>query len=1132
MGLLTVLYLTLFLCSHAAGGRVSAATTVQGEEIAVKQTAQNSPAAPARAGLMRFPAISRAHVAFAYAGDIWVALREGGAAVRLAKALGVNSRMAFSPDGRTLAFSASTDGNPNLYTVPVGPAAAAPMRITHLFNVSLCQWTPRGELLFYTDSLSFSLLAMQLFTVPAAGGLPVKLPVPYGSEAAISPDGEWLAYTPYWPRTNLRQVRRRYTGGLAPDIWLFNLRTHAARRITTWRGSDTMPMWRGKTLYYLSDEGSEHRSNVWAYDTVSGSRKQVTALSDYDINNPSLGPGARGEGEIVFQYGPDLYALDLASGRTRPLEILIPAEQASVKPREVDAGKFITNSELSPDGEEVLVGARGDIWVAPTRAGSAPRNLSRTGGAFERDPTWSPDGRRVAYFSDASGEYELYVTRSDGAGEGRRLTALGAGFRYGPRWSPDSTKIVFTDNAGAIYVHTVASGETKRVDVDPWSQQAATAWSHDSSWLAYTKLGDNRLGAIWLYDTNSGARRQVSSGLFDDSSPVFDRRGDYLFYLSERNFSSPLFDPLDRTFAYGNTTALVAVPLRAGLPSPLAPSRDDGTAAAEASSEARPQARAATDAGDATRGRGSLTIDLEGFDRRAVVLPTQRGNLFGLEVNAGGNPVYAHAVAGGGARSIRIFDLTGEKREEQTVLEGETDFQLSALGRQALVRKGGALYVVAAAPQQSVTGPVSTAGMTLTIEPRAEWRQIFTDVWRLYRDFFYAPNMQGADWPGARAKYQRMLDRCATRDDVNYVIGEMIAEVNTSHAWVANPGDVERPPASTLAMLGADFESENGAYRIVKLYEGAAWDAGARNPLRRAGVNEGDYLLAVNDSPLGAQRDPWAALQNTANKPVTLTVSARPAADRAARKVTVTPLSDDSDLRYRAWVERNRARVERSTNGQVGYLHVPDFTFNGLSAFARQLHGQINKKALIIDPRWSQGGSVGDIMVHLLDQPRLNYYAERYSDRDRPVPSRAMQGPKCVLINHLVVSAGENFSYYFRKSGLGKLVGTRTWGGLVGLNGNPSLIDGGYVQIPNAGFFTEEGEWMPENRGLEPDIEVVDDPSLMADGGDPQLDAAVRLMLEEIKRAPRQAPRRPPYPDRTRMVDGAARPQTPRVTRR
>jgi tricorn protease len=1074
---------------------------------------------------MRSPTVSRTHVAFALANEIWVAPREGGAAVRLAKALGA-SRLAFSPDGQTLAFTASIDGNPNLYTVPVG-GGDAPTRITNLFNVYLCQWTPRGELLFYTHSLSFSLLAMQLFTVPAAGGLPVRLPVPYGSEAALSPGGEWLAYTPYWPQTNLRQVRRRYLGGIAPDIWLFNLRTHASRRITAWQGSDTMPMWHGKTLYYLSDEGSEHRSNVWAYDTVSGSRRQITALRDYDINNPSLGPGARGEGEIVFQYGPDLYALDLASGRTRLLDILIPAGQASAKPRDVDASKFITNSELSPGGEEVLVGARGDVWVLPTGAGAAPRNLTRTGGAFERDPTWSPDGRRVAYFSDASGEYELYVAPSDGADEARRLTALGAGFRYSPMWSPDSTRIVFTDNAGAIYVHTVASGETKRVDVDPWSQQAATAWSHDSSRLAYTKLGDNRLRAIWLYDTNSGETRRVSSGLFDDSSPAFDRRGDYLFYLSERNFSSPAFDPLDRTFAYGNTTALVAVPLRAGVPSPLAPARGDRTSTA-ASSEAQPPAIAAADEAAARR---SLTIDLEGFDRRAVVLPTQRGNLFSLDVTADGNPIYAHAVSGGGAQSIRIFDLAGEKKEERTVLEGETDFQLSALGRKALVRKGGALYVISPAPQQSATSPISTAGMSVTVEPRAEWQQIFTDTWRLYRDFFYAPNMQGADWLGARAKYQRMLDRCATRDDVNYVIGEMIAEVNTSHAWIANPGDVERPPASTVAMLGADFAWENGAYRIVRLYEGAAWDAGARNPLRQAGVREGDYLLAVNDSPLGAQRDPWAALRNTANQPVTLTVGAT-AADQSARKLTVKPLADDSNLRYRAWVERNRARVERLTNGQVGYLHIPDFTFNGLGALVRQLHGQIDKKALIIDPRWSQGGSVGDIVAHLLDQPRLNYYAERRSDRDRPVPARAMQRPKCVLVNHLVVSAGENFSYYFRKLGLGKLVGTRTWGGLVGLNGNPSLIDGGYVQIPNAGFFTEQGEWMPENRGLEPDVEVLDDPSLMADGGDPQLDAAVKLMLEEIKRKPDHPARRPPYPDRTRMGDGAARRETRRVTRR
>lgn len=1053
------------------------------------------------AGLMHYPIISRTHVAFVYGDQIWAAPRTGGVASKLTATPGAKYRLAFSPDGQTIAFSANLDGNPNLYTIPL--KGGSPARVTHLpFNIYLCQWAAPDTLLFYTNSLSFNRLAMQLFTVHATGGLPLKLPVPYGSEGTISPDGEWLAYTPYWPQTNLRQMRRHYVGGVAPDIWLFNLHTHASKKITDWPGTDTMPMWLGHIVYYLSDAGPEHRLNVWSYDAASGARKQITALSEYDVNRPSLGIGAQGNDEIIFQYGPELRLLDIATGQTHPVEITLPANQTSLVPRVVDASKFITNSELSPDGAEVLTGARGDVWVLPAKGGAAPKNITSTSGAFERDPTWSTDGRRIAYFSDATGEYELYVKSVDSTGETQRLTTLGPGFRYAPQWSPDSDKIAFTDVAGGIFLTTLATRKTMRIDTDAWSQQSQLAWSHDSVWLAYTKLGNNRLSAIWLYNTVSGEKRQVSSGIFNDNAPVFDRRGDYLFFVSNRNLAAPAYDPLNAAFAYTNTSAIVVVPLRDEVASTLL------LRLGRISGSLPPLP---------VNGTPKLvTVNLEGLVRRSVVLPTRRENIFNLGVTADGNPIYAQTTTDGES-SIRIFDLSSEKAEERVVLEGSTDFQLAAGGRQALVRRMGALSVIDAAPGQKLTSQVSTAGMSVTIDTRAEWRQIFDDTWRLFRDFFYAPNMSGVNWSLMRERYGRLLDRAVTRDDVNYVISEMIAELNTGHAWISNPGDMVRQSEGPSAMLGADFQLENNAYRITKLYEGAPWDDAARNPLAQAGVKEGDYLLAINGAPLDMGKDPWAALQKTANTPVKLTVSSKPAMDATAREVVVKPLTNDSNLRYRAWVERNRALVERLTNGQVGYLHIPDFTSNGLSEFVRQFQGQIDRKALIIDPRWSQGGSVGDTLVRMLNQPPLDYYGERYSGNSWPVPGRAHQGPKCVIINHLVTSAGENFSYYFRKSGLGKLVGTRTWGGLVGLNGNPSLIDGGYVNIPNAPFFSGEGEWLIENHGIEPDIEVIDDPALMVDDRDPQLEAAIRLMLEEIRRNPLKPPRRPLYPNRSTM---------------
>ena len=1095
VAIVVALHLIFCWSSHVVSGQRLTKTSITEGGIQGQPTQVSN--AMARRGLMQFPAISRTHLAFVCANQIWIVPRDGSAApFQLSNVPGTKTRLAFSPDGQTLAFSANLDSNPNLYTLPI--TGGTPTRITYLpFNVYLCQWTQRNELLFYTDSLSFSFLAMQLFTVNSNGGLPVKLPVPYGSEAALSPNGDWLAYTPYWPQTNLRQTRKRYLGGIAPDIWLFNLRTHESRKITNWPGSDTKPMWRDKVVYYLSDQGPGHRSNIWLFDTASGLNRQVTFFRDYDVNNPSLGPGWSGNGEIIFQKGADLYILDLATGKSRPLEVSMPANQVTAKSRNVDASKFITRSELSSDGNEVLVGARGDIWMLSSKGG-APRNLTRTSGAFERDPTLSPDGVWVAYFSDASGEYELCVARSNGSGQARQLTTLGAGFRYAPKWSPDSKKIGFTDNKGAIYIHSIDSRETKRIDVDAWSQQADLAWSNDSNWLAYTKLGENRLSALWLCNTNSGTRHQVTSGIFNDSSPVFDRHGVYLFFISNRSFSSPAFDPLNRTFAYRNTSVLVAVPLRETAASPLA----------TATEGARDQL---------DEKRIPLVIDLEGFERREVVLPTERGSLSALDATLEGNLIYTH-VATSGKSSIRLFNLAGEKKGEQTVLEDESDFQLSANGRRALVRKNGALFVIEAAPGQKMTEQISTSGMMMTIDSRSEWQQIFNDVWRLYRDFFYSPNMHGLDWPVVRKQYQAMLDRAVTRDEVNYIISELIAELNVSHAWIANPGDIDRPPNGTVAMLGADFRLDNGAYRITKLYEGAPWDDGARNPLLQAGVRDGDYLLAVDGMPIDVSKDPLAAFHNKAGSPVTVTVSRNPLIDQSARQVLVKPLSDDLNLRYRAWVENNRAIVESQTKGQVGYLHVPDVAFNGLNELIRQYNGQVDKKALIIDVRWSQGGSLGDVFVHLLDQRGLNYFADRFSDNNWPVPSRGLQGPKCLLINHLVVSAGENFSYYFRKSGLGKLIGMRTWGGLVGLNGNPALIDGGYVNVPNAGFFSEEGKWLIENHGIDPDLQVVDDPAFMVNGEDPQLDVAVKLMLKEIKRAPRKPVRRPPYPDRRGMT--------------
>jgi tricorn protease len=920
------------------------------------------------------------------------------------------------------------------------------------------------------------------------------LSLPYGADGAISDDGEWLAYTEYWPN-QLINTWKRYRGGMAQDIQLFNLRTHSAKQITTWEGADHKPMWRGQTLYYVSDAGPDHRHNLWGYDPKDGRHRQITRFTEYDVRNPSIGPGQREQGEIVFQYGADIWLLDLKTEKAGKIEVGIPDEQRRVAlgaPVSIDVAKFLTATHASPDGGEMAVEARGDIWLVATGRGAA-KNLTHTSGICERDPAWSPDGRWIAYLSDASGEYELYLAWADGSGEARRLTRLGAGFRYRPLWSPDSRMIAFTDQTNAIYVHDVAGGGTKRIDADLWGQQPRPAWSPDSLWLTYNKTGENLLASIWLYHVKTGVTHQVTSGMFNDATPAFDRSGNYLFFVSARNYTAPTGSLFSRNFAYENENILLAVPLRKGLASPLETK--------QTKDESGPQ---------------PVVIDFEGFEARAIRLPVQGWSLQALSIDCNGNPVYLSSRPGGGAE-LKTFDVGA--RKEKSLSDGVLDFSLSADGKRLAARQGLGVKVIKLDSAQMTSEWLPLTQIKVELDRRAEWRQIFHDAWRLYRDFFYDPGMHGVDWPAMRDRYARLLEACVTREDVNYVIGEMIGELNVGHAYIGRPGDVEAPPsAAPVGLLGADFELAPGAYRIARIYEGAAWDVNARGPLSQPGVNAkaGNYLLAVNGRPVDTSKDIRAAFGGFANREVSLTLGDKPALDASAWQALVKPIASENPLRYLAWVEESRVYVERKTGGAVGYLHIPDFGIEGLNTLVRQFYGQREKQALIIDTRWSQGGFLGDVFTRLLDRSTFNYFGGRYT-QDQAVPTPLHRGPKLLLVNGMTVSAGENFAHYFRKTGLGRIVGVRTWGGLIGMGGNPSLIDGGYVNVPNQPFFEGDGTWMIEGHGVEPDVKVVNEPALLSRGEQPQLDAAIKLTLEELQRNPYRKPSRPVYPDRSRM---------------
>jgi tricorn protease len=1072
-------------------------------------------------GMLRFPDVSATHIAFVYADDLWLVPRTGGVATPLASPPGVEALPRFSADGQTLAFVANYDGNRDIYTLPVG--GGVPARVTHHpAGEALCGWTPDGKLLFFTSGLAGRDRQVQLFTVAPTGGLPEPLPVPYGAFADISSDGRWLAYTPH---TVDNRTWKRYRGGMSTDIWLFDLQTKQSKRATTWEGVDTAPMWHGNQLYYLSDDGPSHRQNLWVVDPATLKRTQLTQFADYDVKWPSIGPGASGGGEIVFQHASELALYDIATKKTGVVEVTIPGARAKLKPRAVDASNFAQAWDLGPTGKRVLVSARGDVWSVPTKEGS-PRNLTRTSGVAERDGTWSPDGKSVAYLSDASGEYEIVLAPADGAGEARVLTKDGHAFRRLMTFSPDSKQLAFSDKTGTLYLVAVEGGEPRVVVKDPWAGdllQTNASFSRDSRWLAYGAAGDSGVSHIELYELESGTRHVVTAGMFDDAVPVFDRKGDYLYFRRRAHFN-PLYGELDSTFLYAGTEQLCVVPLRADQASPFAPKSDEEGVAKKDDKKDDEKKDEGGNLKDDDKDKSEkkdekpVEIALEGFEQRVILLPIDAGVFGTLGVNDAGALLYVRRPLQGaeGDSALHLFDASAEKPEEKLVAKKVGGFGLSGDGKKLIAFIDGKPSF-GDAKEDTKLEPVSLAGMEVEIDPRAEWRQLFHDSWRMMRDFFYDPNMHKVDWNAVHEQYAAMLADCNSREDVTYVIKEMISELNVGHAYYSG-GDVGDQPSRSVGMLGCDFALADGAYKIARIHEGGVWDADARGPLSQpgVGVKVGDYLLAVNGVPLDPAQDPWAAFQGLAGKTVTLSVSAKPTRDESARAVLVKTLADEHDLRYRAWIEQHRKYVADKTSGHVGYVYVPSTGIDGQNDLVRQFQGQLRTEALIVDERWNSGGQIPTRFIELLDRPLTNFWARR-DGHDWYWPPDGHFGPKCMLINGLSGSGGDAFPFYFKQAKLGKLIGMRTWGGLIGLSGYPPLIDGGDIECPSFAFYETDGTWGVEGHGVDPDIEVIDDPALMQDGADPQLDRAIAQMLEELQQHPVPVPKRPAYPDRHGM---------------
>jgi len=1087
--------------------------------------------------LLAQPAVSATHVAFLYAGDLWSARLDGTEIRRLTTSEGPVSNPAFSPDGQTLAFSANYNGNTDVFAVPVegGPLT----RLTWHPGPDLAQgFTPDGQqVLFTAPRAVFTGRYTQLFTVDKAGGVERPLPIPNAARAAYSTDGRRIAYNPLAPAF---LQWKHYRGGQVSTISIFDLQTKAVQKVTQpeTRANDVDPMWVGDTLYFRSDRDGEF--NLYTFDAKGATVKQITRHADFPVLN-----AAAGGGHIVYEQAGYLHLLDPATGKARQLSLTVPSDQRETRERFVSGTKWIRTASLSPSGARAVFDFRGDIVTVPAEKGDV-RNLTQTSGIHERSPVWSPDGTRIAYFSDKSGEYQLFIAAQDGKGEPRALAVAGHGFYADPVWSPDSKKISYTDNSQSIYWIDLQTGKSKEVA----SQQTYTpaslvhhAWSPDSKWLAYTIGTQPLVLSVSLYSVEQDKSFAVTDGLAEVTEPVFDRSGKYLYFFGSTD-AGPLLDWFAQS---GNdmreTRNLYLAVLRKDLPSPLAkesdeekesksdPTKDrDKDADDKKPSEPKPDAPsqpsgspsaphgggAADSAASKPADSAPFRVDLEDIQFRILDLPVPAANLSNLQAGNAGQIYFLREADD--KTSLQRFDL--EKRKAETLVPDVADYRVSADAKKLLYRAKDSWFIVPTTKEiKAGEGKIAAESIEVKVDPRAEWNEVFAEAWRTNRDYFYDPGMHGVDWKAARAKYAALLPSVTTRGDLNRVVQWMASELSVGHHRLTSPGDVPAAPKAVPGgLLGADYTIENGRYRFKKVYGGLNFNPELRAPLTEPGVNvrAGEYLLAVNGRDLRATTNLFSMFENTSGKIVELTVG--PNADgTGSRTVQVVPIASELALRNRDWVEGNLRKVDRATNGRVAYVYVPNTAEPGHAYFKRYFYPQAHKDAVIVDERFNGGGQVADYYIDALRRPLISYWAMRYG-ADLKTPTASIQGPKVMIIDETAGSGGDLLPWMFRKFKLGPIVGKRTWGGLVGILGFPEFIDGGGITAPNLAIWTEDG-WVVENEGVPPDIDVEQTPADVIDGRDPQLEKAIAVALDELKKSPPPAPKRPPYKKVTGAVN-------------
>jgi tricorn protease len=1100
--------------------------------------------------LLRFPTVSKTQIVFNYAGDLWIVSRDGGEARRLTSGVGVETYPSFSPDGTMIAFTGEYDGNRDVYVVAA--SGGVPKRLTfHPAEDDVLGWSPDGKrILFASWGNNFMHFEDQFYTVPVEGGFPTQLPLPIGEEANFSPDGTHLAYLPH---PQWQAAWKRYHGGQTTPIWIADLKDSSVVKVPRDNSNDHYPVWVGDTIYFLSDRNGP--VSLFAYDTKTKQVTEALHSEGLDFKTISAGPDAI----VIEQFGAiKLYDLNTHQAKNIPIRVTgdvaaVRAHFAKVEP------KRIQNFGISPTGVRAVFEAWGEIFTVPTDKGDI-RNLTHSPAVADRDPAWSPDGKSIAYFSDESGEYELTIRDQNGIAEPRHIN-LGnpPSFFYGPTWSPDSKKIAYSDKRLQLWYVDLDNPKPKLVDADYFGgfgpTQLNQTWAPDSKWIAYNKQLPSGIHAVFVYSLEQAKAFQITDGMSDSLYPGFDKNGKYLYFTASTDTGLSTAG-LDMSSDEHRVTrsAYVAV-LSKDEKSPLAPESDEEKPKEEKKAETEKDKskdqskekgkdkdkkggdKAASDKDADTKDSKDkdkdkdkkeepvvVKIDIEGIGQRILSLPIPAKNYLnmlpgksGILFLAEGPMVVTEDDQPDVNQTIQKFDLS--KRKVDKFLEEVNDYAISFDGEKILYRKGEQWSTAGtdeapggSGPPKPGFGPLKLDSMEVYVEPKAMWKQMYNETWRIERDFFYDPHYHGLDLEKAKKKYEPYLEGIASREELTYLLEDSLGEMTVGHMFIRG-GDAPQPKKLKGGLLGADYSLENGRYRIAKVFNGENWNPGLQAPLTQPGVNVkvGDYILAVNGRDVHSSENIYSFFEETAGKQVVLKVGPNPDG-KDSREVTVVPVESEENLRHLAWIENNRRKVDEATGGRVAYVHVPNTAGAGYTSFNRYFFAQVGKEAAIIDERFNEGGQLADYIIDHLRRPMMSKVVTR-EGRDWSSPSEAIYGPKVMIINEMSGSGGDALPWYFRKAGIGPLIGKRTWGGLVGIGGYPELLDGGSVTAPRAALYGLNGEWEVENHGIPPDYEVDLDPAAWRQGHDAQLEKAIEVVMQQLKEHPPQEHPRPPYPN-------------------